>query len=504
MAVSGLSRAGSILTSLYSPVLPERLGFFFKTAEKKYLSNLLIHDLKNQVGLSISQGLVGPGNTLAIFSEIELRANNLLKQLDSSEKDRTMIAFGRELLPLAKWSMGFDRKKTFLIVLQNSMEQRPTGGLIEGIGIAVIDKGKLLDTSWVGPDDVEASLSGSEDAPQPIRSMLGQEKLLFRDANWPIDGPGAAVQLKKMYERATGRGIDGAIFFSTAGLEDVLLAIGKDPIKEKSAFSGPEFVSQIASGLTGSLKSSPFQVIKGLLTGLQNENIFIVPFDPEQAKIASLSGIDGGNKKTLCPSQVRLSECGINSIYVVDSNLGANRADYFMKKSRRASVIIAPLTTSSTILDLAYLNTSTVENSSSVYRGYTRVVIPLSSIVKSVVSVENGEAVQIPTDNFIESGQHIVGFMLEVKPGESKMIKIAYSSTSKIPIERGTGSYVLGLKKQPGDSVSTEINIKLSDGITPLSVYPQAKVSGGDLSFKFPMVKSDSVMVEFAIDSLFR
>lgn len=88
-------------------------------------------------------------------------------------------------------------EKTFLIILQNSMEQRPTGGLIEGIGVAVFEKGKLLDISWSSPNDVEASLTGSEDAPFPIKSMLAQSKLLFRDANWAVDGPGSAARIKK-------------------------------------------------------------------------------------------------------------------------------------------------------------------------------------------------------------------------------------------------------------------------------------------------------------------
>ena len=38
-------------------------------------------------------------------------------------------------------------------------------------------------------------------------------------------------------------------------------------------------------------------------------------------------------------------------------------------------------------------------------------------------------------------------FSLEVKPGESKMIRITYVSTEKIPIDRGVGGYVLNLEE---------------------------------------------------------
>ena len=100
------------------------------------------------------------------------------------------------------------------------------------------------------------------------------------------------------------------------------------------------------------------------------------------------------------------------------------------------SLVLDPLFPPSTVLDLAYLNTATVDNSASSYRGYTRAIIPLSSVVRSVVLIENGQTVQIPTDNYVELGRHVVGFSLEVKPGESKMIRITYVSTEKIPIDR--------------------------------------------------------------------
>lgn len=502
--ISAMSRAGQALVRIYPQGMFKETANFFASSENLYLSNLLMYGLRQQIETTVSQGISGSGDSRAMIFSMENQANNLLKQVSPLETRRSLIAFGRELLPLAKWSMGFDRKKTFLILLQNSMEQRPTGGLIEGVGIAVFEKGKILDISWLKPDDIQVSLTGSEDAPVPIRTMLGQEKLLFRDANWSIDGPVAALQLKKMYERATGRGVDGVVFFSTAGLDDILTAIGKDSIKEKTAFSGPEYITQIAETLSGDLKTFPFLTIKGLLNGIQNENIFVVPFEQDQARMASLLGIDGGTKSLPCPSQLRTPQCFSDSIYIVDANLGSNRADYFLKKARRTLTVLDQVKPPETVLDLSYINTSTVDNSSSAYRGYVRIAIPLQSVIKSAVAIENGQAVQIPTDNYVELGRHIVGFGLEIKPGESKVFRINYVSTSNIPTDRGVGGYVLNLKKQPGDSVPTESEIKFTGGITPLAVYPAADTAGSSLRFKLPMIKSGSVAVEFAVNSLFR
>jgi len=203
------------------------------------LRGVLIYDLKGQAERAVNQVINGKSGTAEVFLLMEQKANDLLKQLGPGDDSRKSIAFGRELLPLAKWAMGFDRKKTFLLVLENSMEQRPTGGLIEGLGIAVLEKGQLLDLTWFSPDDVEAGLTGSEDSPQPIKTMLAESRLLFRDANWSIDGPSAAVQLKKMYERATGRGIDGVIFITTQGFKDILSETAES-LREKSAFAGSE------------------------------------------------------------------------------------------------------------------------------------------------------------------------------------------------------------------------------------------------------------------------
>lgn len=499
--MASLSRAGITLTQAYSSILPEDFGIFFKTAENKYLSGVLISGLKEQTEMAVSRVISGKPETAEGFLSMEQKSNDLLKQLDPKDNFRKSIAFGRELLPLAKWVMGFDRKKTFLLVLQNSTELRPTGGLIEGLGIAVLEKGQLLDLTWSTPDDVEASLTGSEDSPQPIKTMLAEPGLLFRDANWSIDGPSAAVQLKKMYERATGRGTDGVIFISTLGFEDIIAA---GALKEKSAFAGPDFTLQLAKDTLQAFRASGFPAVQGLIKALQNENILIIPFETEPALLAAQLGIDGGMRKNLCPAQLYSAKCFQNFIYIVDANLGRKRSDYFLKKRRRVMATLAPDYRINTDLELAYANTSTVDGSSTAYRGYTRVAVPLESVIRSVVRVKNDQAVQIMADNYIEFGRHIIGFPLEVLPGETALIKINYISTNKISIERGIGAYVLNLKKQPGDSVETEIRIKLPDGVTPLSVYPRAGISDGNLIFGMTMEKSDQAVVEFAIDDLFR
>lgn len=501
--IAGLSQTGISLTRIYSPVLPEGTETFFRTAENKYLSGVLIYDLKAQTDAAAARIIGGQSGTPEIFLSMEQKANDLLKQLDPKDGSRKTVAFGRELLPLAKWAMGFDRKKTLLLILQNSTEQRPTGGLIEELGIAVLEKGQLLDLTWFTPYDVETGLTGTEDSPGPIKAMLAEPGLLFRDANWSIDGPSAAVQLKKMYERSTGRGIDGMIFFSTPGLENILSKT-TGSLREKSAFAGPEFPLQLAKDTFQAFKETPFSVVQGLIGALQNENVTIVPFETEQALLAAQLGIDGGIKKYLCPAQLYSSKCFLNFVYIVDADLGGKRLDYFLKKGRRIMVTLEPDYRISTGLELAYANTSTAGGSSTAYRGYTRVAVPLESVIQSVVQIKNDQTVQIMADNYIEFGQHIVGFPLEVLPGETALIKINYISTNKISIERGIGAYALNLKKQTGDSVETEIRIKLPEGVTPLSVYPRAGISDGSLIFGLTMEKSDQAVVEFAINDLFR
>src|SRR3990167_4553646 len=78
----------------------------------------------------------------------------------------------------------FSGEKRYLILLQNQMELRPTGGFLGSYAVAKIKNGKLVDVSVQDIYEPDGRVTEHIEPPEPIQEAFQLGTLRLRDANW--------------------------------------------------------------------------------------------------------------------------------------------------------------------------------------------------------------------------------------------------------------------------------------------------------------------------------
>ena len=139
--------------------------------------------------------------------------------------------------------LGYDGKRTYLLVGQNPNEIRATGGFI-GIAVEVkVDKGELIDLVY--HDSVLVDQEPLTDNPRPPEGLfwyLWMGRLLFRDSNWNPHFPSSAAKVAEIFTLGQGVQVDGVITATKRLAIDLVTLFGdikvpglKDVLTKKTA-----------------------------------------------------------------------------------------------------------------------------------------------------------------------------------------------------------------------------------------------------------------------------
>ena len=85
-----------------------------------------------------------------------------------------------QILPEA---IGLNGKRKYLLLFQNNMELRATGGFIGSYGIASFSDGKMQDLKISDVYTADGQLKGKIFPPGPITKYMGQPNWYLRDSN---------------------------------------------------------------------------------------------------------------------------------------------------------------------------------------------------------------------------------------------------------------------------------------------------------------------------------
>lgn len=289
----------------------------------------------------------------------------------------------------------------FLILFQNDLELRPTGGYIGSYGILEIKNFEFSSIQVFDTVNLDSNSTFAEIAPLALQKYLKITRLQMRDSNWDPDFEKSASQALYFYKNESGdsRSFDGVVGINTKILEELVELI-KPFVVIKSGgktFSPENIVLELEKEVEISylekntprasrkeiLNSLANYIIKNLLqlvsdgkitegtlynflaANFQRKNILLFLTDPDlNKKFKSLDLIyDIG--KTYSPNYV---------FAVVDANMNSLKSNFFIK---RASEYILDTTKNLVTLRLKYTNLA-IQKSwfNRDYLSYTRLYIP--------------------------------------------------------------------------------------------------------------------------------
>jgi len=521
----GLGKAGDNLDRLLSIgiKLSQGAGHLAEAGESgTLLTQIVFHNQEGNLSEALKRiqiNLDQAYNELS-FVESELQSGRELAGDLSTPLNQRLIALTSELpairkkinqarviLPLIPGFIAQDGKKTYLMLFQNSAELRPTGGFIGSYGLLTFDQGKLLDFSVEDIYSADGQLQGFVEPPAPIAAAFGDNSWFFRDSNWDPDFTIAAGQAEWFLQKETGRNVDGVIAVNLPAVKELLAATGpitlpdyNEEITADNLFERAEYQSEI-NFFPGSTQKKDFLGSLGqeLFVKLQNAggSDLLKLAQAAEASLAQKQLLvylhDANSQATLVeqnwagalfdPNLATLAGTPVLSDYffLVEANLGINKANYFLKRSIEQQLTILKNKEVLSVATIDYQNQSPADAwPGGIYKSYVRTYLPKGS---TLVSIKAGE--ERLTDDLINQSatdKHLIlGFPITVPVKSSLQVEITYRLSGALN-ERGRLAVVM--PKQPGivnDPVKVIINYPTF--LTVAAVNPRGLASPQVISF---------------------
>lgn len=187
-----LEAAGGLLDSEGNLVFSgQELTFrqISKEQKRKILETLtqsppLLAQTKSKIDLAVEAFNKIPEKGLA--APLAAAIKPLAEQLPELHQTIAKAVPAAEILPRV---LGYPKQKTYLFLLQNSSELRPTGGFIGTYGIIKFDTAeiKTFITDNIYKLDLPAEGLLNIPAPAPLQKYIEVKKWYLRDANWHPD-----------------------------------------------------------------------------------------------------------------------------------------------------------------------------------------------------------------------------------------------------------------------------------------------------------------------------
>ncbi len=429
--------------------------------------------------------------TKLAFTQGELKNySNLYNKVDITEY-RKLVTNINKLFYEIPDLLGINKNKKYLILLQNNMELRPTGGFIGSFALISFNSGNIGEISVQDVYSADGQLKGHIEPPEPIKKYLKEANWFLRDSNWNPDFTISAKQAKWFLEKEIDISVDGVIaidmnvikdYLEISGpifLDDYQTEITSDNFYEKTQaeveknfFPGSTKKASFITALTKEITSTLFEgaqdniteIAKLLYTNLQEKHIQIY-LNNEKTKepLANLNW-DGGFNYVQCSNN-----CISDHLAIVEANLGVNKANYYIQRNYELTVNINEKRLIRNLKVIFKNSAGLAMGETGVYKNYARIYIPLNSELNFVRINQN----LLATDTKIVSGQKEVGLYFELPPEQIKTLDLSWSESHGIDLQKA-GEYILNLRKQagiPSENITIKINSIDSVDLNPNASY---------------------------------
>ncbi len=389
---------------------------------------------------------------------------------------RPLIEGSAQSEELLSYFLGVNTPRRFVVLLQNNNELRPTGGFIGSYVVFSVENGNI---SEVKVDDIynpDGLLDQKNTlvAPEDMTTFLGPTVVPLRDSNWWTSFPVSMDAFVPQYEVATGETIDGVFALNVSVIQDLLSYTGgveiasfneiitAENLSERAQYhaevgfepgdSGKrDFLGALFESMLFSLSQKPESSQQALAVvlgkGVVSRNVMAYAQDPETQKNLTQMGISG-----------ELLYSAGDYLKIVDSNVGNNKANYWINRTSDYGVSVDRDGNLSGSLTVTWDHTG--ENNTwpnGTYKNYVRIYLPLGV---SHVSVSPPLSNQT---QYEESGRVVVAGLVEIPVNTTQSIKADYALPPTLSFAN-IDTYELVWENQPGlihEAYSFKLNLPL-------------------------------------------
>jgi hypothetical protein len=443
---------------------------------------------------------------------------------------------------------GSDGPKTYLLLVQNEDELRPTGGFITAVGTLVVNAGQILHVSFVDSGELDNWEYPYPISPWPLEQYMNSPVLVLRDSNWFPDFPTSALYAETLFAYNDSRSVDGVIAFDQHMLVLILQVLGplkltgfNDPVDAgniigfmRAAKSPPVgeplpagwsrkafFMDQITKAILARIFEGadiPWESLgKTLLQGLDQKHLLLQVDDATLSQVLAKHGWDGA-----------LNPGTGDYLRVVDSNIGFNKTSAVVDTSIIYDVDLTDITRPVGWLTVIHRNNSNAGVEcvqwgghraageedypiNACYWNYMRVYKPAGTQLLDATPqvVPNdwmimGHGVDGQVDELEEEIDGLQAFgTLMVVPGSASIATgLQFELPEKVMVATpGTDQmvYSLEIDKQPGTiAIPFTLRMHLPNALAVESAPPEAIIEGSNLLFE------SNLRVDIALEIVFR
>jgi len=373
--------------------------------------------------------------------------------------------------------LGMKNSASYLVLVDNALQLRPGGGVVNAYGVVTLNKGKIEDFHLAPVDTSDSKIKGQSEMPFAFRRYGGMTNVTLKNGLFDIDFSRNAKALANVFADESGTHVDGVITLDTTFLQQVVKLTGPIIVDGVSVSadnfytsmqSHPLFLSHFADALFSFLKTKPalsLPVSTAIVQAVHEKHVLAAFSDIGTQNVFTV----GGGSSSLWDGR-EVSPSRFNDFLgISETNLGTNDANFFMQRSLSQHISIAPDASYSAQTTILYHNTAQQNASDGNYLMYLRILLPETALVSSI---SFGDQIQhmvpaitdvkeytkkdfkapkgLEVDTATDSGKKSIGFFVPIPAGTTKVIKISYTQTTSMPFVKQPGAYSLQLFKQPG------------------------------------------------------
>lgn len=435
------------------------------------------------------------------------RVDSLSKKLSDYS---TLVKKGRAITSLLPGLVAVDGQKSYLVLLQNNMELRPTGGFIGSYAKVSFEGGKLKKLEVDDIYNIDGQLKIIVEPPAEIKNDLGQKYWYLRDSNWEPDFPSAARQAEWFYTKETGERVDGTFALDISAIENLLSVLGPLYLSDYNESITSENLFQKAVSHAEISFFPGSQAKKSFLTSITTEvlnKLFFVPHQNWPGIVASLgksleqkhlsmflndpklfSYLVSQNWTNALPRQpLQASDVVQDFLAPVEANFGANKANFYLDRTFNLETVIGKDGEVNQTLRIAYLNRSPSNTfPAGTYKNRFRVYLPFGAKLNKALWAETDITKDVA--GFVDYGRTGYSLLIELLPKEQKTLVLSYTLAQKLQFKDGLAKYRLDVVKQAGTlkdpfkwTISFPINYRLATQ-QGKNIGPQEQTIETDLS----------------------